>query len=555
MTFIEMLQQGGYILPQYSSGQQTYQAPGTGMQALGTMMQIDQNAQQRYIQGEQLNLQRSQNTQSIINSTIQNDISRKTNERLQKQMDLSNQKLEFDMQKAILKDLDEERAKLNSTFLLRDRLQIEKDLAEQGLDEAGILEGMKGDLSFDNYSKFQLKRQSVLSKQKNGFTNMQTYNQAAKLVEKTDAELKRAHELMKVGALDYSAYEQYLQNSKDAAAELIKFESGDVQNIDFKDSKWSGITGATDFLNEVQVKYQTETANKLSNQKLSNALLQEEVTRQNLEQDKALQPIELATKTAGFWKTYGENSHVFKAINEIAPGTDMMNTQAVLDVISKAPEVVKQNFYTALKNDQLKDENIKDIEQGYAKALQSGDPAEIAKWEAAYKLSKQTSHSVTTDAVSGLPYIKSGENKVFMTEGITKTSGDNLKNININLPGINSNLEVETSGKNKGKVKITTGGKDYYQDVHIDETGKHYLKITNPAILEATIGRAESWGWAGANELVDYADEAAGDLYIGNWGGEYNTEMKAILIPTTAYGDAQINPSTSGTAAPSGTNW
>jgi hypothetical protein len=192
MTFIEMLQQGGYILPQYSSGQQTYSAPAAGMQTLQTMMQVDQGAQNRYLQGEQLNLYKSQNTQNIINSTIQNQLNRKTQERLQKQMDLSNQKLEFDMQKAILKDIDEEREKLNSSFLLRDRLQIEKDLTDQGLDEAGIIAGMKGDLSFDNYSKFQLKRQSIIAKQKNGFTNMQTYNQASKLVEKNRRRVKKS---------------------------------------------------------------------------------------------------------------------------------------------------------------------------------------------------------------------------------------------------------------------------------------------------------------------------------------------------------------------------
>lgn len=557
MTFIEMLQQGGYILPQYSSGQQTYQAPGTGMQALGTMMQIDQGAQQRYIQGEQLNLQRSQNTQSIINSTIQNDISRKTNERLQKQMDLSNQKLEFDMQKAILKDLDDERTKLNSMFLLKDRLEIEKEMERQGLDDASILSGMKGDLSFANYAKFDINKKAFLAKQKNGFTNMQKFGQAKDTLAKGEAYLKQANELLKTNPelLDSGAFTKFTEALNKAAEQTVGFENGTVQDIDFTSGVWPEVIGFKEFLDETALKTTIDNTAALGKQKLQNEILDSQVTANKLKNDIALQPIELATKTAGFWKTYGENSHVFKAINEIAPGTDMMNTQAVLDVISKAPEVVKQNFYTALKNDQLKDENIKDIEQGYAKALQSGDPAEIAKWEAAYKLSKQTSHSVTTDAVSGLPYVKSGENKVFMTEGITKTSGDNLKNININLPGINSNLEVETSDKKKGKVKITAGGKDYYQDVHVDETGKHYLKITDPAVLEATIGRAESFGWLGSNELVDYADEAAGDLYIGNWGGEYNAEMKAILIPTTAYGDAQINPSTSETAAPSGTNW
>jgi len=549
MTFIEMLQQGGYILPQFSSGQQSYQAPATGMQALQTMMQIDQGAQQRYNQGEQLNLARSQNTQSIINSTISNELNRKTQERLQKQMDLSNQKLEFDMQKAILKDLDDERTKLNSMFLLKDRLEIEKEMERQGLDDASILAGMKGNLSFANYAKFDINRKSFLSKQKNGFTNMQTFGQAKDIISKGEGYTKTADELLKAGVLDITTYNEFAKSLTEAAAETVGFENGTVQAIDFTKGAWPKVIGFKEFIDEKALKTQMEQQQDLSKIKIENEILESKVTANKLKNDIALQPIELATKTAGFWKTYGENSHVFKAINEIAPGTDMMNTQAVLDVISKAPEVVKQNFYTALKNDQLKDKNIKDIEQGYAKALQSGDPVEIAKWEAAYKLSKQTSHSVTTDAISGLPYVKSGENKVFMTEGITKTSGDNLKNINIVLPGINPNLDVETSGKNKGKVKITAGGKDYYQDVHVDENGKHYLKITNAAVLEATIGRAEAWGSFGSNELVDYSTEDAGEFYIGNWGGEYDADMKAILIPTTAYGDAQINNNSSSTSS------
>ena len=134
MTFIEMLQQGGYILPQYSSGQQTYQAPNAGMQTLQTMMQIDQQGQNRYMQGEQLNLQRSQNTQNIIDSTIRNRISIEQNERLKKQLDLSNKKLEFEMQKAILDDLDAQRTEIQSSFLTRDQLLYDDLLKKQGLD-------------------------------------------------------------------------------------------------------------------------------------------------------------------------------------------------------------------------------------------------------------------------------------------------------------------------------------------------------------------------------------------------------------------------------------
>lgn len=559
MTFIQMLQQGGYILPQYSAGQQTYQAPNVGMQTLQTMMAIDQGAQQRYMQGEQLNLQRSQNTQNLINSTIQNEMSRKTQERLQKQMDLSNQKLQFDMQKTILKDMDEERTKLNSSFLLRDRLEIEKGLAEQGLDEAGMLTAMKGDLNFNNYSKLEINRKSFLAKQKNGFTNMQTFSQAKDFLAKGEGYLKQANELLKTNPelLDSNAFNIFTNALNNAAKQTIGFENGTIQDIDFTSGTWPEVIGFKEFLNETALKVKIDSETALSKQELQNKVLQSQVVANNLKNDVALQPIELAIKTAGFWKAYGENSNVFRAINELAPGTDMMDTQAVLKVVSNAPDVVKQNFYDALKKDQLKEDNIKDIEQGYAKALQSGDAAEIAKWEKAYKLSKQTAHTVTTD-VDGNPIIKEGALNVYPSLGIKKTPSGTLKEINVTLPNLNSNTQIETTGPHKGKAKIITPNKTYHQDVYIDEEGKHFLKITNPDILEATIGRAEAWTGGiplieGINELKDYATEDAGDYYIGNYGGVYNEKMKAILIPASPYGDSQINTNTSTT--PSGTNW
>jgi hypothetical protein len=554
MTFIEMLQQGGYILPQYSSGQQTYSAPAAGMQTLQTMMQVDQGAQNRYLQGEQLNLYKSQNTQNIINSTIQNQLNRKTQERLQKQMNLSNQKLEFDMQKAILKDIDEEREKLNSSFLLRDRLQIEKELTDQGLDEAGIIAGMKGDLSFDNYSKFQLKRESIIAKQKNGFTNMHTYNQASKLVEKTDAELKRAYELMKVGALNYNAFEKYLQNSKEAATELIKFENGDVQNIDFKDSKWSGIIGATDFLDEIALKDKIDMQASVNKQKLQNEMLETDVLNNKLKLEQKLQPFEVFTKMTDAYQKFGETSNVYSTLATHFPGVDFNNPDAFMQAFQAAPVVVQDSMREALKKDVAKEDNIKTIENLLVEAVKSGDQSRIDQATKLFQMSKQTSHSVTSD-IDGNPVVKEGSLNVYPEKGIKKTTSGNLKELHVTLPGINPNIQVETTGTtNKGKAKIVTpGGKTYYQDVYIDEEGNHFLKITSSDVMAALMGKADGmiWddtgmgSWIGINELKDYDDIKAGDAYIGNHGGKYNEEMKAILIPTTPYGDAQINTNTS----------
>ena len=545
MTFIEMLQQGGYILPQYSSGQQTYSAPAAGMQTLQTMMQVDQGAQNRYLQGEQLNLSKSQNTQNIINSTIQNQLNRKTQERLQKQMDLSNQKLEFDMQKAILKDMDDERTKLNSTFLLRDRLEIEKGLADQGLDEAGILGGMKGDMSFANYAKFDINRKAFLAKQKNGFTNMQTFGQARDALTKGEGYLKQANELLKTNPelLDSGVFTRFTEALNKAAEQTIGFENGSVQNIDFTTGHWPEVIGFKDFLDEKALKTKIDMQASVNKQKLQNEMLETDVLNTKLKLDQKLQPFEVFTKMTDAYQKFGETSNVYSTLATHFPGVDFNNPDAFMQAFQAAPVVVQDSMREALKKDVAKEDNIKTIENLLVEAVKSGDQSRIDQATKLFQMSKQTSHSVTSD-IDGNPVIKEGALNVYPSLGVKKTTSGNLKEVNIILPGLNSKIEVETSGVKEGKAKIVTPNKTYYQDIHIDENGNHFLKITNPDVLEATIGRAEAWGWAGSNELIDYTDETAGDFYIGNWGGEYNEEMKAILIPTTPYGDSQINTQT-----------
>lgn len=535
MTFIEMLQQGGYILPQYSSGQQSYQAPNTGMQALSTMMQIDQGAQQRYAQGEQLNLAKSQNTQNIINSTIQNELNRKTQERLQKQMDLSNQKLEFDMQKAILKDIDEERAKLNSMFLLRDRLQIEKDLADQGLDEAGILEGMKGDLSFDNYSKFQLKRQSLLSKQKNGFTNMQTYSQGSKLLEKTDAELKRAHELMKVGALDGAAYEKYLQDSKEAAAELIKFQNGDVPNIDFKDSKWSGIMGATDFLDEAQMTYQIDMSNKLSNQKLQNEMLESQQKTFDLQSDIALQPITQMKKSLEALGDISKNFGLINGLKQWGINRNPSDIQGILEDINKlSPEQMQgiADMFEAerLKQSQAKDPNLS-VAELYTKSYLIGDEDGM---QAAMDFQKANNNK-TTDVT----YTSDSNGKQGITDskGVTDWGGYRTKG-NEFIDGVFGGLPV--SLENPAHKKLFEEGKVVFKN------GK--LRIKGNTVVKNLFGVSQSWDdfWQINDSVIEKA--IPGIKKDGEYW-EVPYDNKALPAPPATNSDIII-PKREGTKIP-----
>jgi hypothetical protein len=292
MTFIEMLQQGGYALPQYSSAQQTYQVPGTGMQTLQTMMQIDQGANQRYVQGEQLNMQKAQTTQSIINSTIQNELNRKTQERLQKQMDLSNQKLEFDMQKEILSGMKALREETKTMFLDSDEAKIQQSLVDAGLDEAGMLKNMemKGGLNFNNWMKEQVNNRKFLNMQKSALDRKYKFDQGEKFINDAEKQLARADALYKAGALDFNAYTTFQKNLNDSTKKLIGYNNGEVTDLNYSDDTWSGIIAAPDFLDEVQAKYNLDIENKLKQAKNIRDLSDAELNTAKAQQAAATTP-------------------------------------------------------------------------------------------------------------------------------------------------------------------------------------------------------------------------------------------------------------------------
>ncbi len=550
-----MLQQGGYILPQFSSGKQTYQAPNAGMQALQTMMQVDQQGQNRYMQGEQLNLQRSQNTQNIINSTIQNEMSRKTNERLQKQMELSNKKLEFDMQKSILDDMDKQRTEIQSSFLSRDRMLYEEMLKKQGLDEASMVGKMKGDQAMENWTDHRINERAFRGTFKNGYTNIQTYNQAKDFVTKGEQQLKQAQELIKndPDLLDSGTLEKYMTALNTVVKETVDFENGTVQNLDFSKGSWPEVIGFKEFLDEKALKTRIDGEKALSAQKLQNEMIESDVLNSKLKLEQKLQPFEVFTKMADSYKKFGETSNVFSAISTHFPGVDFNNPEAFMDAYEKAPMVVQESMREALKKDVAKEDNVKTIENLLVEAVKSGDQAKIDQATKLYQMSKQTSHTVHSD-VDGNPVIKEGSLNVYPTLGVKKTQSGDIAEINVVLPGINSKINVETSGKQKGKAKLNVGGKDYYSDIHTDQSGAHFLKITSVPLLKALFGRAEPW-MIGFNEIKDYDDTAAGEAFVGHWGGFMSEDGQSIMIPATGYGDAQINTDTTKPAASSGTNW
>jgi hypothetical protein len=370
MTFIEMLQQGGYILPQYSSGQQTYQAPNNGMQALQTMMAIDQGANQRYMQGEQLNLQKSQNTQNIIDSSIRNKISLENNERLKKQMDLSNAKLEFQMQKELLDYVDADREKTNSMFITRDKVLLDKMYADAGLDDGNILKtigSMKGTQGFGDVLQQMGSRKALAAGFKNGMTNMQTYSQAGKLVKDTNEQLDRAQKLMSAKIpIDTDIYSKYIAASQQAADDTIKFERGELQSIDFNKDYWKTITGLPDFLNDMEYKNQLDLQQQADKQDIQNKILTGHLTQartqgeiEDVKQAQIMRPIKQMTESLNALGDISKNFGLINGLKQFGINRNPSDIAGILEDINKLSPEKMQGIATMFEEERLKQQQTK----------------------------------------------------------------------------------------------------------------------------------------------------------------------------------------------------
>lgn len=569
MTFIEMLQQGGYILPQYSSGQQTFQAPNSGMQTLQSMMAVDQAAQQRYVQGEQLNLQRSQNTQGMINSAIQNELNRKTQERLQQQMDLANSQLEFNMKKETIAQLDEDRVKMNQMFLSRDIPAIEKELADAGLDDAGILKqvgDMKGTQAFDATMKLQSARRAIMAKYKNGYTNKQTWSEGKKRVDAAAAQIDKAKFLFENNLINPKVYKQYWDDLQKSTDDLVRFENGNLQAIDFNSSQWTGIAGAPSFLDEAAYDAQVKSEAKLRDIEIQQKELNAQKTLADTKAAERLRPIKEQQEMLENFKLYGENAQIFGVFGKynIPFSENIVEMHQKVEQLTGPEKLAFWDDYNAeLRKQKERQASSSTAMPDIGKALTAAEEAcaansnspECAKIPAlreAYKFQNpDKGQTVSIDPISGKQYLGTDANRVYMQDGVVTDNNNNVKQANISLGNATGIFNAETTGDKKGKIKVTAKGKDYHLDTYKDPTdGKQYIKVTDPAFLEAAIGRAEKWGM-GSNELHDYAEPDSGLVYIGTYGGKYDANMKAILIPTSPFTSSPVG----GAVGDSGIDW
>lgn len=577
MNFIELLQQGGYILPQYNTGQQTFQAPNTGMQSLQSMMAIDQGAQQRYMQGEQLNLQRSQNTQNIINSTIQNNLNRQTQERLQKQMDLTNAKMEYDMKKETLDRLDADREKLNKMFLSKDLAKIQKSLEDNGLDDASIgkkLSGIKGTQSFDVGMELITARRTLIASQKTGLDNMQTYNQGKKIREDAAAQIEKAKYLFDNNLMNAEVFGKFMSDLTTATDDMLKFENGQLDNLDFNSSHWAGILGAPKFLDEKLYDAKVKSDAKLDAINIKTKELAAEKSLYDMEQDKLDRPTQRLNKVFENLTSYGENIPLMSVLNKYKiPFSDnvadvMKSVQSLTEIEQKA---FLDDYYEGLaKQQQLKSKatttptpNVNEALTAaaikYAKNQSPENKRELDILEKTANILNPNKSAVKADEYGN--YTGTDATRQYDDQGVTRDQLGQIKAIHSTIGDGAANYVVEKgeSNKNKGKVKVATkSGKTFYHEV-VEENDKAYIKVSKDnkglEYLEDVLGKAEGT-WYGLNQWDDYLKESAGAANVSklNPGVIISDDKSYILIPATPYPASQSGGA-EGAVGGSGIDW
>lgn len=243
--YLPFYQGGGLVLPQYASGQLSYQVPNSGMATLNAMMQVDQQSFNRGIQMDQLNLQRSAQVGNMINTALNQQLQREQSVRATKQLDLANKQYELNL----LKQGAEEQAKALAIgvneFLPGDQAKIDADLA--GINKK-IADADPSDLN--SFIRYGAEKRRILSTYTGAHANKKEYTDAMALF-KDNPNSKLIDNALKGGYADLDVINTYADIEKEIYTNTQKFsETGDRQYLDRIKELAPQMKTLGDFINE-----------------------------------------------------------------------------------------------------------------------------------------------------------------------------------------------------------------------------------------------------------------------------------------------------------------
>lgn len=497
MNLIKYLQSGGYILPNYSQGSVSYQAPETAFGMMDRLFQHSNQDMSNYIQLENLNQSRMQTTQSYFNSMIQNKIAIDREQRVNKQMDITNKRLELDMLKESDSILDEMMKYDQDNYLERDRAALDKIYKEHGVDTESL---MKNPHNLEQLIKAKTLRKQLGMAHKTAWSNRMAVKDASDIIAQTEQYDKILADYEKRGIpLNVDEVLAYTEARRVALNELVGFKQGTVAALDLNADHWKTIMSLPDYVDRVAQQEQMMLDKQTQQIENQAKLAQAEANQARATVDNAKAQVELATlpyeiqdKIIKGGAAALKQAETFIAISEILPGIDMKTPTALYDAISKASPAQLDKLSKAFEklDDTSKETTYTSLQAAIATGIARDWPQEkIDKLMSALKIA-QTSNSNMN--YSGIPAkadgslgrgtndkpvnSKNGDLTDYGTWQVNNKTGEvayiTVGGMSFNMTdwkasaGVNAGIEKWDTGKSGATLKI-----DYSTDM-----GKQFIK-------------------------------------------------------------------------------
>lgn len=526
MNFIKILQQGGFILPQYAPMQSTYTPPNSAMQSLNSMLQSDQQTFNQNVQLQQLNMQDQQLAVQKSNAYNSAKIQSENQTRLNAINDLQIEAHRFKESQEILKQLDAQRKSIKEGFLPKDQISVQNVLKESGLDEEGILNSaqMKGGLSFKNVMPEFLKARSLISAQKNGLTNMQNFTKASEIITHGTKELERGFKLLNDGILEPKAFLDYISALNAVQKDAIDFYNGSINSLDFENDNFSKVAGVGNFLDEVALKNKIQIAQDLEKANTASKLADANLKKVNADIAMAKLPYETAKMFSDMITSNKDMLKTFSILSDAGINIDPSDPAGLLTQFNDLSPAVKDNIINELEKITISKTDAehapKTLDQLKAWiALEAFKTGNVDLFNERLKLLQQVEASNGStgevDQANGHTYYIKNNYREYSELGYrtSKTNSNDIKQVNVELfSGMYNGIVKSESGKKIVEITNTNGVVTKF-DLQVDSnTGEAYLVVKNADQLQKLTGsRGEKNTILGINEIEDYGVDEKGN--------------------------------------------
>lgn len=516
MKFIKLLQQGGYILPQYAGGQQTYQVPQIGMQVLSSMLQSDQQTFQQKATLDQLNMQQAQLRNSIFSQGIKNSILLREQENKDKAYELANKKLEYEMVKTALNDMEAADDWVGKNFLPQDQQSLNDEILKKGWDANTVMKDFASTKNWENLMAASASSSAYKKTYKQGLQNKYIANIAETRRKGLETIMTKMQDNLANGIATHDDVIASLGEFNTLMQKMIRFNN-DPNSIEsqqlLQSPEWESIVGRGTAINMAKMKKvldqkerfdetkwksdeakikltEAQTTASLAEMDLKNKAYQLQYIKDNL----ALIPYNNLLE-----KYFGENASE-KLFNNWSDYYNKLTPDQKVQFKEELEELYRQNALNGIGGSkgmtdaQYKDKTLQDLQTAlYNQYIAAGMPIEEAKNKAfidAYTMSKTNFVNGSTNRTSYVHLDKSGNPVPFSdkTEGRggyhttgKDGKGDKIydKGFTTTADGVLKSIDfpiIKFSPKSSAKEKYI---KQWPSKLIVDKNGFTTIKIDN----------------------------------------------------------------------------